>query len=272
MPRINCNIIKDLLPSYIDELCSTESKQLIEEHFEECTDCKKLYEKVSLEQLYCKHAKANAAKEIDYFKTIQINVNKKNKTLLIVTGILFFLQLYFNIDPNPFGYSVFISYVNYIFPVLIAVTLFAVLPDFSEHPVPNKVKFSVLGIEFAAMTYVFAITTYTGGHLLQEKLPFGMQAAEIGPFLAIQLLAFTICFILAFIATLVISLRKKAISPALCFVPLGGLSLMFEYDHLLHEFTTRFCLELFIHPCVILVCEVIVLVGIYMLMNRKKVV
>lgn len=84
--------------------------------------------------------------------------------------------------------------------------LFAVLPDFTEHAVPNKVRFSVLGIEFVAMTYVFAITTYTGGHLLQEKLPFGMQAAEIGPFLA-----FTICFILAFIVTLVISLRKKAL-------------------------------------------------------------
>lgn len=91
MPRINCNIIKDLLPSYIDDLCSTESKQLVEEHFKECTDCKKLYEQASLEQLYCKHTKANAPKEIDYFKAIRINVSKKNKTLLIVTGILFFL-------------------------------------------------------------------------------------------------------------------------------------------------------------------------------------
>ena len=270
MPKTNCNIIKDLLPSYIDELCSTESKELIEEHFQECIDCKKLHEKITLEQLYCKHAKANAPKEIDYFKAIRINVNKKNKTLLIVTGILFFLQLYFNIDPNPFGYSVFISYVNYIFPVLIAVVLFAVLPDFSEHPVPNKIKLPILGIEFAAMMYVFAITTYTGDRLLQEELPFGMQAENLGPFLAVQLLAFTICFILVFVVTLVISLRKKAICPALCFVPLGGLSLMFEYDHLLHEFTTRFSLKLFIHPCVILACEIILLVGIYMFMNRKK--
>lgn len=272
MPRINCNIIKDLLPSYIDELCSTESKQLIEEHFEECTDCKNLYEKASLEQLYCKHAKANAPKEIDYFKTIRINVNKKNKTLLIITGILFLLQLYFNIDPSPFGYSVLVSYANYIFPTLIAVALFAVLPDFTEHPVPNKIKFPILGIEFAAMTYVFAITTYVGDRLLEGELPFGMQAENLGPFLAVQLLALTICFILTFVITLVVSLRKKAICPALCIAPLGGLSLMYEYDHLLHEFTTRFSLELFIHPYVILICEVIVLVGIYMLMNRKKMI
>lgn len=54
----------------------------------------------------------------------------------------------------------------------------------------------------------WARVTYFRG---KEKLPFGMQAAEIGPFLAVQLLAFTICFILAFIVTLVISLRKKSI-------------------------------------------------------------
>lgn len=272
MPRINCNIIKDLLPSYIDELCSTESKELIEEHFEECIDCKKLHEKITLEQLYCKHAKANAPKEIDYFKTIQINVSKKNKTLLIVTGILFFIQLYFNFNPYQFGYSNLISYANYLFPALIAVTLFAVLPDFTEHLVPNKIKLPILGIEFAAMTYIFAITTYTAARLLQGKLPFGMKAAEIGPFLAVQLLVFTICFILAFVITLIISLQKRTICPALCIMPLGGLSLMYEYDHLLHEFTTRFSLELFIHPYIIIVCEVIVLVGVYMFVNRKKVI
>ncbi|MBQ8518959.1 MAG: zf-HC2 domain-containing protein [Agathobacter sp.] len=272
MPKINCNIIKDLLPSYIDELCSTESKQLVEEHFEECVSCKKLYERTSLEMLYCKHAKANAPKEIDYFKTIKINVNKKNQTLLIATGILLFIQLYVNLNPYSFGYSVLVSYVNYIFPALIAVTLFAILPDFTEHQVPSKIKFPVLGIEFAAMTYTFVLMTFVGHRLLNNTLPFGMKPEEIGPFLATQILVLAVCFILTFIATLVMSLRKKNICPALCFLPLGGLSLMFEYIHLLHEFNTRFGLPLFILPYVIIVCEMIVLVGIYMFVNRKKAV
>ena len=38
---MNCDIIKDLIPLYIDECCSEESKQQIEEHINNCDKCKK---------------------------------------------------------------------------------------------------------------------------------------------------------------------------------------------------------------------------------------
>ncbi len=38
---MNCNVIKDLLPLYIDECCSEESRKLISEHLENCPECKK---------------------------------------------------------------------------------------------------------------------------------------------------------------------------------------------------------------------------------------
>lgn len=41
---MNCNIIKDIIPLYIDECCSEESKQLVEEHLKQCDACKKLCE------------------------------------------------------------------------------------------------------------------------------------------------------------------------------------------------------------------------------------
>lgn len=36
---MKCEIIRDLLPSYIDELTSEVSNQEIEEHLKECTGC-----------------------------------------------------------------------------------------------------------------------------------------------------------------------------------------------------------------------------------------
>lgn len=42
-----CNLIKDLLPLYHDEVCSEESKQAVEEHFEECQDCQEYYKKLN---------------------------------------------------------------------------------------------------------------------------------------------------------------------------------------------------------------------------------
>lgn len=40
MSRISCNVTKDLLSSYLDEVCSGESRELVEEHLKECASCR----------------------------------------------------------------------------------------------------------------------------------------------------------------------------------------------------------------------------------------
>lgn len=47
--KMNCNVIRDLIPLCAEGLCSEESKALIEAHVETCADCKKLYEKLPAE-------------------------------------------------------------------------------------------------------------------------------------------------------------------------------------------------------------------------------
>ena len=41
---MNCNVVKDLIPLYIDGCCSEESGKAVEEHIKDCDDCKKLFE------------------------------------------------------------------------------------------------------------------------------------------------------------------------------------------------------------------------------------
>ena len=41
---MNCNIVKDLIPLYIDGCCSAESEKVVEEHIRDCYDCKRLLE------------------------------------------------------------------------------------------------------------------------------------------------------------------------------------------------------------------------------------
>lgn len=41
---MNCNTIKDLLPLYVDGCCSEESEKLVQEHIDECAECRKLFE------------------------------------------------------------------------------------------------------------------------------------------------------------------------------------------------------------------------------------
>lgn len=39
---LKCEVIRDLLPLYIDECCSDESRRLVEEHLKECDECRQL--------------------------------------------------------------------------------------------------------------------------------------------------------------------------------------------------------------------------------------
>lgn len=41
---MDCNIVKDLIPLYIDGCCSKESAKAVDEHIRYCNNCKKLYE------------------------------------------------------------------------------------------------------------------------------------------------------------------------------------------------------------------------------------
>lgn len=47
--KISCDIIRDLLPLYHDDVCSIDSCKLIEEHIDHCEECKAELEKYNVE-------------------------------------------------------------------------------------------------------------------------------------------------------------------------------------------------------------------------------
>ncbi len=44
---MNCNIIKDLIPLYIDDCCSEESHAEVKHHIENCDECRKVFESMT---------------------------------------------------------------------------------------------------------------------------------------------------------------------------------------------------------------------------------
>ena len=38
---MKCEIIRDLIPLYLDKVCSEDSRKLVEEHLAECSECRK---------------------------------------------------------------------------------------------------------------------------------------------------------------------------------------------------------------------------------------
>ena len=105
MKNEKCSLIKDLLPSYIDELTSEETKKEIENHLKECPDCKKAYESMKGDIPGEKEIESTEKYDEELIKKIGLNVKRKtdrSKTVFIIiiaAIILFFILLNLPIVP-----------------------------------------------------------------------------------------------------------------------------------------------------------------------------
>ena len=75
MREIKCSIIQDILPLYVDEVVSQDTKEMIEEHLVHCEKCQKEYE-VMRRELFIP-----AENKVSIFK--KINKKWRNKKVKI---------------------------------------------------------------------------------------------------------------------------------------------------------------------------------------------
>ena len=77
--KIPCAVIKDLLPSYAEDLTSPETCELVREHLQECPDCQSVYEAMHEEiptETEGNCGIAADASEIDYLKSQKYGTKK----------------------------------------------------------------------------------------------------------------------------------------------------------------------------------------------------
>ena len=87
-----CNVIKDLLPNYMENLVSEDTRTYIENHLKECKECRQVFETIKDEQKQERmNSKQKEKKEIDYLKKY------KNKKLIIKSVFLFLVILILSI-------------------------------------------------------------------------------------------------------------------------------------------------------------------------------
>jgi hypothetical protein len=49
MTKVSCDIIQDILPLYCDDVCSLDSKKMVEEHLQECEVCSNIFHQLKTE-------------------------------------------------------------------------------------------------------------------------------------------------------------------------------------------------------------------------------
>lgn len=87
---MKCDVIKDLLPSYMDGLTSETSNAIIEEHLKECEECRKYLEAMQKEMVserYVKRSKEEVKEDIKPFQKL-----KRETRIKVITA--FFTALF----------------------------------------------------------------------------------------------------------------------------------------------------------------------------------
>ena len=91
--KMSCNIIEDLLPLYVDDMVSEDSRKLVEEHLKECPACRKMQEEMVKEnRLSAVGNRSNSAKtsktEAEALKKIRRRIRKKRIASVVLAVVL----------------------------------------------------------------------------------------------------------------------------------------------------------------------------------------
>lgn len=77
MSKISCDVIKDLLPLYIDEVVSEDSKIIVEEHIASCEGCRELMQQMA-EDVVVPVSREAAQQEFMFLTKVQSMIERKN--------------------------------------------------------------------------------------------------------------------------------------------------------------------------------------------------
>ena len=102
MSRIPCNVNKDLLPLYVDNVCSEESRSMVEEHLAGCEECQGYYdalregipeEKIAEEKEELLSEEKMREAEVSVIKGAkkEISKNQGRKIAVVTAGFIFLI-------------------------------------------------------------------------------------------------------------------------------------------------------------------------------------
>lgn len=88
--KMKCSVIQDLLPSYVDDICSEDTKELVREHVAECVQCREKLEQMKNTEIVAGKA---AGKQVDYLKKIRSTFSHREGLgklmLVLLVGIAY---------------------------------------------------------------------------------------------------------------------------------------------------------------------------------------
>lgn len=259
--NISCNVIRDLLPSYMDGIASDDSVKLVEEHLAECSECMNFKERMGKPELHI------PAKDVslDYMKKIRKLTDLKSAVcffLVLITGV-FLLEYTKDLHQSkPFF-------------ILVAVMLLCnELLFFHNNEqksagkiiavIPNAVSILLIGY----MMFMMQLSFYNWMH--NKNAPFNIDYAKLGPFLHRQLMLTMIIEIVIWIRELVLHIRKAHFSIVSSSFAIIGFYMSLYYARMLGLITTLDSFHVINNNALLLFAEGISILLLLLIIEKRK--
>ena len=176
--KMKCSVIQDLMPSYVDEICSQDSRDMVEEHVAECEQCKARLEKIKYTLIVAGDA---SKKQVDYLKKIHNTILRKEWLGKFLLVILVLIEVY--------GvFSSGMSMINFTVEtgILFSVLLMCGAGLAGNYGFSEKRKSAIVEISISAIGLLLLVilSEYSAHYITQGIVPFHLsEMHHVGPFL-----------------------------------------------------------------------------------------
>ena len=135
---LDCNIVRDMLPLYVEKLTSEESNIAIQQHLEQCEDCRKYLENIQ-KPIDCPTA---PKLEIDYMRKVKRSFKRRTRILagVITAASIVFLGIFLRFFI--IGSPVFLgdAPINYEWSYDVHSKIYSIHGDFGETETSARIK------------------------------------------------------------------------------------------------------------------------------------
>lgn len=154
--KFDCEVIQDLLPLYMDDVCSTKSKEIIEEHISECSRCRE-----QLGALRNQTVTQELSNERNRIIEKHLKKEKKRSTMigLATSAILMIPVIVCLICNVAVGHA-----LDWFFIVLTSLMVFASLTVVPLLVSEKRVLWTICSFTISLVALLGTICIYTGGN------------------------------------------------------------------------------------------------------------
>lgn len=229
MSNISCNVIRDLLPSYMDKIASDDSVKLVEEHLAQCSECMDFKARLEKPDLHIPNEEVN----LDYMKKIRKLTALKSSVcflFILITGI-FFLDYTNDL------------YLKKKFLICAAIMLLSNYFLFFQNSKKNDARNIKVLIPIAVNILLIGCTVlmmqWSVHNWLNDKnAPFHIDYAKLGPFLDCQFRLTRVIEIILWLRELMLYIRKARFSIISSSLSIIGFYMSSYYSQMLISMTT----------------------------------